>query len=188
MHLAPLNRWTFLVLNCIMSTNEAEGQRLMEIMLWLVIIILFVLSLIGIVLPILPSVALVWAGVAVFHFFLDAEALTWLTWGTMIFITLVILAADQLSNVLVVKRFGGGKFTTIASVIGSLVGIFVLPPWGIVLMPFVFVFALEILQKRTPAQALRTALGTIVAFLSSMVAKGGLQLVMIIVFLMDVFV
>ncbi len=77
----------------------------MDIMLWILIALCFSAGLVGIVLPILPSVALVWAGVGIFHFFIDAQLLSWVTWGTII---------DQLSSVLVVKRYGANKLSTFA--------------------------------------------------------------------------
>ncbi|NMB02015.1 MAG: DUF456 family protein [Firmicutes bacterium] len=157
----------------------------MEIILWGLIVLLFIASLVGIVMPILPSVALVWAGVAVFHFFINSQALTWVTWGTMVFFTVVTLLADQISNVLVVQRFGGSKFSTWAAVVGAFVGLFVLPPFGIVLVPFAFVLLVELLQTRIFGRAFKAALGTVVAFVGSSLAKGLLQLLMIIVFFID---
>jgi uncharacterized protein YqgC (DUF456 family) len=154
---------------------------------WIVIIICFIAGLAGIVLPILPSVALVWAGVAVYHFFVDAYVLSWITWATMIFFSAVILIIDQLSNVVVVKRYGASKISTLASLVGALVGIFVIPPFGVVLVPFVLVFILELLQNRPVEKAFDIAFGTIVAFVGSTVAKGLMQIIMMGAFFLDVF-
>lgn len=160
----------------------------MDILLWIVIVICFILGFVGIVLPILPSVALVWAGVAIFHFFIDPQVLGWFTWGTLLFFTALILVADQLSNILVVKRYGASKLSIFASVVGAFVGLFVFPPFGIVIVPFFLVLLLELLQSRSTNEALRSAFGTIVAFVGGIFAKGLIQLIMIAVFLIDVFV
>ena len=160
----------------------------MDVFWWIIIIVCFIAGLAGIVLPILPSVALVWAGVALYHFFVNSQALSWVTWVTMVFFTLVILIVDQLSNVVVVKRYGASKISIFASLGGAFIGLFVFPPFGVVLVPFVFVFILELLQNRPLDKALDIAFGTIVAFVGSTLAKGLMQLIMMVAFFIDVFV
>ena len=160
----------------------------MDVFWWIVIIICFIAGLAGIVLPVLPSVALVWAGVAVFHFFIHSQVLSWLTWGTMIFLTAVILIVDQLSNVVVVKRYGASKISILASLVGAFIGLFVFPPFGVVLVPFFLVFILELMHNRPLDKALDIAFGTIVAFVGSTFAKGLMQLIMMGAFFIDVFV
>lgn len=159
----------------------------MEAFWWIVIVVCFVLGLIGIVLPILPSVALVWVGVAMYHFFIDAQILSWVTWATMVLFTAIILIVDQLSNVVVVKRYGASKISTIASLVGAFVGIFVFPPFGVVLVPFFLVFILELLQNRPLDKAFNIAFGTIIAFVGSTFAKGLMQIIMMAAFFIDVF-
>lgn len=159
----------------------------MEAFWWIVIVVCFVLGLAGIVLPILPSVALVWVGVAMYHFFIDAQILSWVTWATMVFFTAIILIVDQLSNVVVVKRYGASKISTIASLVGAFVGIFVFPPFGVVLVPFFLVFILELLQNRPLDKAFNIAFGTIIAFVGSTFAKGLMQIIMMAAFFINVF-
>ncbi|NLL49046.1 MAG: DUF456 family protein [Firmicutes bacterium] len=158
----------------------------MEVFWWIVIVLCFIGGLAGIVLPILPSVALVWVGVLLYHFFLGSQALGWLTWGTMIFFTAVILVVDQLSNVVVVKRYGASKLSTLASLVGAFIGIFVFPPFGVVLVPFVLVFILELLQNRPLDKAFNIAFGTIIAFVGSTLAKALMQLIMMGAFFADI--
>ncbi|HBG00610.1 MAG TPA: DUF456 domain-containing protein [Firmicutes bacterium] len=160
---------------------------MVEAFWWIVIVVCFVLGLAGIVLPILPSVALVWVGVAMYHFFIDAQILSWVTWATMVFFTAIILIVDQLSNVVVVKRYGASKISTIASLVGAFVGIFVFPPFGVVLVPFFLVFILELLQNRPLDKAFNIAFGTIIAFVGSTFAKGLMQIIMMAAFFIDVF-
>ncbi len=159
----------------------------MEVFWWIVIVICFVAGIAGIVLPILPSVALVWAGVAIYHFFIDTQVLSWITWATMIFFTAIILIVDQLSNVMVVKHYGASKLSTVASLVGAFIGIFVFPPFGVVLVPFFLVLILELLQNRPLDKAFNIAFGTIVAFVGSTLAKGLMQIIMMGAFFADVF-
>jgi len=159
-----------------------------ELFWWIVIIVCFVAGLVGIVLPVLPSVALVWAGVAIYHFFIDSAMLGWLTWGSMLLFTVIILVVDQISNVMVVKRYGASKLSVFASLVGAFLGMFAFPPFGIVLVPFFLVLIVELLQNRPLDQAFNVAFGTIVAFVGSTFAKGLMQIIMVGTFLLDVFV
>ena len=160
----------------------------MDVFWWVIIFICFIAGLVGIVLPVLPSVALVWVGVALYHLFISSQALSWITWATMVFLTLVILIVDQLSNVVVAKRYGASKISILASLVGAFIGLFVFPPFGVVLVPFFLVFILELLQNRPLDKALDIAFGTIVAFVGSTFAKGLMQLIMMGAFFIDVFV
>lgn len=62
--------------------------------------------------------------------------------------------------------------------IAGLVGIVVIPPFGVVLVPFFLVLILELLQNRPVDKAFDIAFGTIVAFVGSTVARGLMQLIM----------
>ncbi len=157
----------------------------MHVLWWVVITLCFVISFIGIVVPMLPAVGLVWLGVAVYHFLVNPLALTWTTWGTMLFFTAIILIMDELANAYLVKRYGGTKWTMLASVVGVVVGLIFFPPFGIIVAPFLFVFAAEILQHHTPEASMRVAFATLIAFLGSAFAKVLMQLIMIGVFLAE---
>lgn len=158
----------------------------MTAFLWALIVICFVLSFVGLVVPVLPAAAFIWLGAAIYHFFIDPTQLGWFTWGSFIFLTALMLAADQLANAYAVKRYGGSKLSVLASVIGVPIGLFFFPPLGFVLVPFVLVFAVELIfRDRAPDEALKAAVGTLVAFAGSMFAKILMQVAMIVIFLLD---
>ncbi len=157
----------------------------MNVLWWIVIALCFGVSFIGLVVPVLPAVGLVWLGVAIYHLLVDPLALTWTTWGTMLFFTGVILITDQLANAYLVKRYGGTKWSMLASIVGVFVGLIFFPPFGIIVAPFLFVFGAEVLQNRTPEASMKVAFATLIAFLGSAFAKAMMQLIMIGVFLAD---
>lgn len=70
---------------------------------------------------------------------------------------------------------GGERAAGIAVIIGS----FLIPPFGIIIVPFVVVIIIELIQKRTGKEAIRAAIGSLFGFLGGAVAKVLLQLVMI---------
>lgn len=159
----------------------------MEIILWIVIVICFILSFVGLVLPVMPAVALIWVGAGIYHFLIDSVAIGGLTWGSFVFLTALMLFADQFANVYAVKRYGGSRWSVWASIIGVPIGLFFFPPLGFILVPFLLVFFVELLfQKRSAESSLRVAFGTLVAFAGSLLAKALMQLIMVVVFLIDV--
>ncbi|RXJ01923.1 DUF456 domain-containing protein [Anaerobacillus alkaliphilus] len=159
----------------------------MDIVLWLVIIVLFIISFVGLVYPIIPSVVLIWGGVAIYYFFILPEAVSWWTWSTFILLTTLLFITDYLANIFFVKRYGGSKWGLRAATIGVIIGCFVIPPFGILIVPFVLVLVTELIQKKTIGESIKVATGTLIAFLSGTFAKAMIQSVMIIVFLLDIF-
>lgn len=154
----------------------------MEWLLWAVIILFFIGSLAGIVIPIIPDALLVWGGFLIYQFILAEQSLSaWFWWG-MAGITLLIVLADVLANMLFVKKYGGSKLGMVASVIGLLIGPFVLGPLGILIGPILLVFMAEWVRNKDGVLSMKIALSTLAAFFGSAAVKLVLQVVMIIAF------
>lgn len=150
----------------------------MEFFIWIIIICLFVLSFIGVFVPVIPAVVLLWLGFFVYHFFLDASSLTMSFWVAMVLFTMILIGSDFLMNHYFVNKFGGSKWSQLGAVIGVFIGVFVYPPVGMIAVPFLIVFVIELIEKKRVQTAALAALGAIVGFLSSLVAKIVIQFVM----------
>lgn len=154
---------------------------MIEVILWIVIIALFVLSFLGLIFPFIPSVLVIWVGFLIYRFFLGNE-LNIFFWIAMIVFTLLLFVADIIANSYFVKRSGGSKWGERAAAIAVIVGSFIYPPFGLVLVPFVVVLIVELLQQRSFQEAIRASIGSLLGFLSSSFAKIVIQLIMIIWF------
>lgn len=159
----------------------------METIIWILIVVLFVLSLVGVFVPIIPAVVVLWIGFLLYHFIIDSEQLTLFFWLMMAVFTIILFVADILTNKYFVNKFGGSKAGEWGAVIAVMVGAFIYPPFGLIIIPFVVVFLIEIVQKRTPKEASLIALGAIAGFLSGVVAKLFIQIVMIAWFFIVIF-
>lgn len=157
----------------------------METILWIIIIACFIINFVGLIYPIIPAVLMIWIGVALYHFFILSE-ITWWTWSTLIVLTIFIFAADYAASMYFVKKYGGSKWGSRAAAVGIIAGIFVFPPFGILLVPFALVLLIELTQGNDFSQSLKIAFGTLLAFLSSTFAKGLIQLLMILLFFVNV--
>src|SRR5699024_8810941 len=155
----------------------------METLLWLIVIILFAISFIGLLFPIIHSVIAFWLGFISYHFFIIDIKLLLVFWVIIIVLTVILIISDFIASKYFVNTYGGSKKGEYAAMVGLIFGAFVLPPVGIILLPFITVFIVELFQQKTNQEALRSAIGSLIGFLSSMVVKVILQSMMIIIFI-----
>lgn len=163
-----------------------ESRTQMEVLIWIVILMLFVLSFAALFYPVLPSVTAVWAGFLLYHFLIERIESTFFFWIPMIILTLILLLADVLASSLSVRKFGGSKQGERAATIGVIVGSFIFPPFGIFIVPFILVLLIELFQKNAFKAALKSSFGSLVGFLSGQFAEFVIQVVMIIWFFMAI--
>ncbi|MGK5508204.1 DUF456 domain-containing protein [Brevibacillus formosus] len=157
----------------------------MEIFLWVVVVLLFLLSIAGIFLPVLPDTILLWAGFLLYHFFIadPGAGLPASFWWGMVVLSILLYGADLLTNMYFVKKYGGSKWSSIAAAVGIILGIFIFPPFGMLILPFVFVVLVELMvQKQSMERAVKAGVGSLIGFLGSAVVKVILQVTMIIWF------
>ena len=155
----------------------------MDILAWILIIAFFVIAFIGLIYPIIPSVIFILGGFIVYGFFYSFSDLPWWFWLIEILLVVLLFGADTISNLVGVKKFGGSKAGMWGSTIGLLIGPFVIPFAGILIGPFLGAFIAELLVSRTSwEQALKVGVGSLVGFLTSIVTKGIVQALMIVLF------
>ncbi|MFS0861571.1 DUF456 domain-containing protein [Fredinandcohnia sp. 179-A 10B2 NHS] len=159
----------------------------MDIIMWLLVVLLFLISFIGLVYPIIPSVLFIVGGFIVFGLFQGFESFSVLFWVIEGLFFVLLMGADYATNLIGVKKYGGSKAAIWGSTIGLLIGPFVIPIAGIIIGPFIGAFLAELLiHKKTAKDAFKSGFGSVIGFLSGVVAKGIIQAIMIIYFLVVV--
>ena len=153
---------------------------------WLLIIIMFVIAFIGLIKQIIPSVLFLWIGYFIYHFAIDSSKLSWVFWTVMILFTVFMILSDIIMNSYFVKKFGGSKLGETMAAVGVIIGCFVFPPFGIIIVPFILVFVSEIIQKSDISAALNASIGSLLGFLTSTIAKALIMIVMVIWFFIDI--
>lgn len=151
----------------------------MSILVWTLIILLFIASFAGFIFPIVPSVLVLWAGFGLYYVGISREELSIVFWIGMLLLTVIMFLADFLANSYFVKKYGGSKWGEWTAVIAIIAGSFVIPPFGIIVVPFLAVLAVELIILKNIKQAFLVAYATLVAFLSGTLAKIVIQLIMI---------
>lgn len=155
----------------------------LEIVAWLLIGALFIIAFVGLIYPIIPSVLFILGGFIVYGLFFSFSDLPWWFWLIELLFVALLFVADTVANLVGVKKFGGSKAGMWGSTIGLLVGPFVIPFAGIIVGPFLGAIIGELLVDRTDfKKAVKVGVGSVIGFLTSVVTKGALQTIMIIIF------
>ena len=81
---------------------------------------------------------------------------------------------DYISPVLGTKYAGGSKGGNRGCMIGTVAGLFVFPPWGILIGPFVGAVIGELISGKQSVDAVQAGFGAFLGFLFSVVAKESL--------------
>jgi len=155
---------------------------LTSILLWTLIIICFALAFIALIKPIIPGVPVLWVGFLIYHFGINREELGLLFWIIMAIFTAFIFIVDFIANHYFLKKYGSTKTGERVGCLAVIVGSFIFPPFGLIIVPFISVFVTEKVQGKTNKEALKSSWATVISFLSSSLAKAILQIIMVILF------
>lgn len=138
---------------------------------WIIVGLLFFLSYIGLILPVLPDYPLTLAGFAVYHFVVNNKVLGWGFWITAIVVALLLYVVDYIASGIAVTKKGGSKWGVVAAFIGILVFPFFMGPLGILVGPFVMVVMVEYAQKKSMHEALEIGYSTLIGFIGGVFVK-----------------
>ncbi len=126
-------------------------------------IIFMLIGLIGCILPVIPGPPLSYIGLLVLHFTRFAEfGVTFLV--LMACVAIIVTILDYIVPLWGTKRFGGSKAGIWGATIGLLIGIFVLPPIGIIIGPLVGAIIAESLKGKDFNKSLKAGFGSLVGF------------------------
>lgn len=156
----------------------------MSVISWTIIVVLFLASFVGLFYPILPSALFLFAGFLLYGFFFGFTSVSWLFWVVEGLFLVLLLGADTVVNMIGVKKYGGSKAGVWGSTIGIILGPFVIPVVGIIVGPFIGATLAEFLiHRRSFKESLKVGFGSVIGFVTSVLAKLVIQLVMIGYFL-----
>ncbi len=160
---------------------------MIEIMAWTIIISLFLTGMVGAFLPFIRGVIAILAAFVAYGLFFSFEPLGLWFWLIQIFIAATILLSDYMISVLGVKAFGGSKLSMWLSIIGLIVGPFMIPVAGLIIGPFIGGMIGDWMDKKDWKQAYKAGLGAVVGLFSSAVVQILLQMFMILIFIIWVY-
>ncbi|QQZ10851.1 DUF456 domain-containing protein [Heyndrickxia vini] len=159
----------------------------MDWLYWTIIILMMLVAFIGLIYPVIPSVLFLFGSFLLYGLFFSFHSFNWLFWTIQILFVILLFGADYLTNLIGVKKFGGSKAGVWGSTIGLLIGPFVIPVIGILIGPFLGAVIGELIVNRTSfIKAMKIGLGSLIGFISSVVVKGLIQVIMVIYFFISI--
>ena len=134
-------------------------------------IFFLILGLVGSVLPIVPGPPISFFGILLLHFFtsfnLEGDYLFY--FGAF---AVIITILDYSLQIYSVKYFGGGRSSTFGVVLGILCGIFIFPPFGVIVGPFFGAYLGALIESDYDFfKSFKIALGSLVGFLGGTILK-----------------
>jgi uncharacterized protein YqgC (DUF456 family) len=138
------------------------------------------------VLPALPGIPLVFAGLVVGAWADDFERVGWVTLSVLGLLAVASLAIDFAATAMGAKRVGATRKALVGATLGTLVGLFFGIP-GLIVGPFLGAVAGEILSHGEWRRATSAGVGTWVGLLFGTLAKIALAFAMLGVFVFAFF-
>jgi len=145
---------------------------------WLLAGLIVIAGLAGTVIPALPGVPLVFAGLLVGAWIGHFETITWLTVGVLAILTLVAWAVDFLAGALGARFLGASSRAFWGATFGAVVGLFFGLP-GILLGPFIGAVLGELSGGSDLLQSGRSGLGAWLGMVIATAAKLAIAFLMI---------
>jgi uncharacterized protein YqgC (DUF456 family) len=137
-----------------------------------------VIGALGVILPVLPGIPLAWLGLFIYALATGFEEIS-VTVVVIFFILMVLsLVLDFLAPLLGAKKYRASALGVIGAFIGTIVGIFVLGFWGIILGPLAGAFLGELIASGKPKQAFGSAVGAFLGLVAGSLVKLILILIM----------
>jgi uncharacterized protein YqgC (DUF456 family) len=146
--------------------------------LYLLAALLVLVGLAGVVLPALPGLPLVFAGLLLAAWADGFQHVGWIMLTVLGLLMVVSFAVDLLSSAVGAKGMGASRLAIAGSLLGSVAGLLFLP-WGLLLGPFVGALIGEYLHSRKLGLATRVGLATWLGMVLGVALKLGLGLAML---------
>lgn len=151
-------------------------------LLWLAVAALVLVGLAGAVLPALPGVPLVLAGLWLGAWIDGYRMVSGWTVGVLAILTLIAMAVDLIATALGAKKVGASRQAIAGAMIGTFAGLFFGGLVGVLIGPFVGAVAGELIARGRMGQAMDVGVATWMGLLFGTLAKLALSLAMVGIF------
>jgi len=156
----------------------------------LLIILGLLLALAGVfgcIFPVIPGPPLGYLALIILSWAKDWEPFSSTFLIIMAGLTILVSISDYLIPAISAKRYGASRLSLWVSIAGMVIGLFLFPPWGMVIGAFLGAFAGELLAGRRGKSALRVSCGVFVGNMLSTGLKLALSGVMLFLYIREMF-
>jgi hypothetical protein len=153
----------------------------MNTLLWVIAVLMILLGIAGTVLPALPGVVFVFAGIALAAWIDGFTVITGWTVGVLAVLAAIGFAIDYVAQLMSAQRAGATWQGIAGAAVGTLAGIFT-GLWGLVFMPLVGAAIGEFIAHRDVLRAGKVGLATWIGLLVGAVLKLAIVFTMVGIF------
>lgn len=143
---------------------------MLDILLIVLGITFLLIGLAGCVLPILPGPPLSYAGLLMLHWTTGHQFSSdfLIFWAA---VAIGVTVVDNLLPIWATQKHGGSKKAVWGSAVGLLIGLFLFPPFGIIIGPFVGAVVGEMIDGKDTLTALKSGAASFLGFIGGIILK-----------------
>jgi len=141
-------------------------------------VVLILVGIAGVILPALPGLPLVFAGMLLAAWADGFQRIGWVPLVVLGLLTVLSFAVDVFSTAIGAQRVGASRKALLGTVLGTFAGLFFMPI-GLLAGPFVGALLGELWHGRELGQAAKVGLGTWLGIVLGVVLKLGLAFAML---------
>ncbi len=153
----------------------------MHVVYYILATALVLIGLVGTILPVLPGLPLMFAGMLLGAWADNFNAVGPVTLSILGMLTLISLVVDFWATAMGAKRVGASKLAIIGASAGTLLA-FILGPWWLLIGPFAGAVIGELYHQRHFTQAAKVGIGTWIGLLVGVALKLALAFTMLAIF------
>ena len=156
----------------------------------ILVIIGFIVSIAGFLgcfLPIIPGPPLSYLAIIILSMAKNWEPFSATFLIITAILTVLLSLVDYIMPAMGAKRYGASRYGIWGSMIGMIAGLFVIPPFGMLILAFVGALAGEILAGKEAGKAMQAGLGIIMGNLVSVALKVSFSGVFLILYIFNMF-
>lgn len=143
---------------------------MMDIILFILGLVICLIGITGSFVPMIPGPFVSWLAILILNL-TDAVEFNL----NFVLITLSVAVSvgliDYLIPIIGVKKLGGSKSGQVGAIIGLVLGVLIMPPFGILVGPFVGAISGEMVNKKTFSESLKPAFGSLVGVVAGSIIK-----------------
>lgn len=142
----------------------------MEVLLITAGLIVLVVGLAGAILPVIPGPPLSFAGILLLHLSTRVQYSVYLLVITGI-VAVLITVLDYVIPAYFTKKMKASDASTKGTILGTIIGLFIVPPLGILIFPILGAFVGELIISGSIDKAFKSAFAGFLGLISGMLLK-----------------
>ena len=143
----------------------------MDVVIIVIGLILALAGILGCILPIIPGPLFSFLALILLSWINNWQVFSQTFLIVMGSMTAILMILDYIAPALGAKKFGASKRGLWGSAIGMIIGIFFIPPWGIIVGAFIGALVGELLTGKSGKNALRAGWGILLGNVLGVVLK-----------------